>query len=80
MMCIIKIQHIDCYVNEVVIMQLSTAIVDCYVIYDGPIDMQIWALSLESLIVRLPLMPMDLSGFFYLDTPTPCLNLSTVPE
>ena len=40
MMCI-NIQHIDYYVYEVVIMQLSTAIVDCYVIYDGPIDMQI---------------------------------------
>ena len=45
-----------------------------------PVDMQIWDLSVESLIVRLPLIPVDLSGFFYLDTPTPCFNLSTLPE
>ena len=34
LMICINIQHIDCYMYEGVIIQLSTAIVDCYLIYD----------------------------------------------
>ena len=34
LMICINIQHIDCNMYEGVIIQLSTAIVDCYLIYD----------------------------------------------
>ena len=52
-------------------MQLSSAIVDFYLFYDNPVDMQIWALlqevNVESLILRWLLMPVSLMLFLFIN-------------